>query len=97
MVTLNLPRAAHVSGDKKAFSTASRADAPGLRIAGDQTQAATLPKKGLYATAGYLSGIRSAARFWGNHFSTIGLIGMNEASLNTVGVSIDRGGARPWR
>lgn len=46
--------------------------------------------KGLYPyTRFYLRQIhRRFGRFWENHFSTIGLIGANEASLNLLGVGI---------
>jgi anaerobic ribonucleoside-triphosphate reductase len=37
----------------------------------------------------YLKEIREAkGRYWGNHFSTIGIIGMNEACLNLLGADI---------
>jgi anaerobic ribonucleoside-triphosphate reductase len=47
-------------------------------------------ERGLYPYCRhYLSGIKHrAGSYWGNHFSTIGLLGMNEASENLLGVSI---------
>ncbi len=47
-------------------------------------------KKGLYPyTSYYLRRVRERfGRYWDNHFSTIGLIGMNEACLNFKGLSI---------
>lgn len=40
-------------------------------------------------TKHYLAGIRERfGEYWKNHFSTIGLVGMNEASLNFMGESI---------
>ena len=47
-------------------------------------------ERGLYPYAQYyLSSIKSiAGAYWANHFSTIGLNGMNEACLNLLGVSI---------
>lgn len=45
---------------------------------------------GLYPyTKFYLKGIKeSTGRYWANHFSTIGLVGMNEALLNLIGKDI---------
>ena len=47
-------------------------------------------EKGLYPYSRfYLSGVKKMrGSYWGNHFSTIGLIGMNEALLNLIGVGI---------
>jgi anaerobic ribonucleoside-triphosphate reductase len=47
-------------------------------------------ERGLYPYAQYyLASIkRMAGAYWANHFSTIGLNGMNEACLNLLGVSI---------
>jgi len=47
-------------------------------------------EQGLYPyTQHYLRGIKERnGEFWSNHFSTIGLIGMNEASLNLLGQDI---------
>ena len=47
-------------------------------------------EKGLYPYSKYyLSGIKKArGNYWGNHFSTIGLTGMNEALMNFVGENI---------
>lgn len=46
--------------------------------------------KGLYPYSRYyLSGIKKMrGTYWGNHFSTIGLVGMNEALLNLMGGDI---------
>jgi ribonucleoside-triphosphate reductase len=47
-------------------------------------------EKGLYPYSRfYLSGIKEArGKYWANHFSTIGLVGMNEALLNFIGENI---------
>jgi anaerobic ribonucleoside-triphosphate reductase len=47
-------------------------------------------ERGLYPYCRhYLRGIKQrTGSYWGNHFSTIGLLGMNEASENLLGVSI---------
>jgi ribonucleoside-triphosphate reductase len=49
-----------------------------------------LTEKGLYPyTKFYLGAIKMRrGHYWGNHFSTIGLIGMNEALLNLLGEDI---------
>lgn len=50
----------------------------------------SLTERGLYPYSHhYLRSIKAATgSFWGNHFSTIGLNGMNEACLNLLGVDI---------
>jgi len=50
----------------------------------------TLTEKGLYPYSKfYLQEVKqSVGKYWRNHFSTIGLIGMNEALLNLYGISI---------
>ena len=95
VVTINLPRAAYISPDKKSFfSRISEL----MRLAYDslelkRKQLERLTDDGLYPYSKYyLSAIRErSGRFWDNHFSTIGLIGMNEASMNLVGCGIDTG------
>ncbi len=95
VVTINLPRAAYISQDKQAFfSRISEL----MRLANDslelkRKQLERLTEEGLYPYSKYyLSAIRErSGRFWDNHFSTIGLIGMNEASLNLIGCGIDAG------
>jgi len=49
-----------------------------------------LTEQGLYPYSHhYLQGIRAQfGKYWSNHFSTIGLIGTNEACLNLLGVGI---------
>jgi len=49
-----------------------------------------LTERGLYPYSHhYLRGVKeSTGHFWGNHFSTIGLNGMNEACHNLLGVGI---------
>ena len=49
-----------------------------------------LTDKGLYPyTAFYLRHLKErSSRYWDNHFSTIGLIGLNEACLNLLGCDI---------
>jgi ribonucleoside-triphosphate reductase len=95
VVTLNLPRAAYISHDKQSFfsriSELMRLAYDSLELKRKQLERFT--EDGLYPYSQfYLSAIRErSGHFWDNHFSTIGLIGMNEASLNLIGCGIDTG------
>ena len=95
VVTINLPRAAYISQDKQAFfsriSELMRLALDSLELKRKQLE--RLTEDGLYPYSKYyLSAIRErSGRFWDNHFSTIGLIGMNEASMNLLGCGIDAG------
>ncbi|AMV73375.1 Anaerobic ribonucleoside-triphosphate reductase [Desulfuromonas sp. DDH964] len=93
VVTLNLPRAAYLADSKEAFFTRI---AELMRLAYEsleikRKQLERLTEEGLYPYSRfYLAGIRErSGHFWNNHFSTIGLLGMNEAALNLIGVGID--------
>jgi ribonucleoside-triphosphate reductase len=93
VVTLNLPRAAYQAEDVDGFF-ARISDL--MRIAYEsfeikRKQLERLTEEGLYPYSRfYLQGIRErSGRFWDNHFSTIGLLGMHEAMLNLVGKGID--------
>lgn len=93
VVTLNLPRAAYLADDEEAFHARlgqlMRMAAESLEIKRKQLERFT--EEGLYPYSRfYLSGIRErSGSYWDNHFSTIGLIGMNEACLNLIGRGID--------
>jgi len=93
VVTLNLPRAAYQSQDKSEFfsriSALMELAAESLEIKRKQLERFT--DDGLYPfSKHYLSAIKQrSGRYWDNHFSTIGLIGMNEACRNLIGVGID--------
>lgn len=93
VVTLNLPRAAYQAESTEAFFTRiselMRLACESLEIKRKQLERFT--EGGLYPYSRfYLSGIRErSGNFWNNHFSTIGLIGMNEACLNLIGSGID--------
>jgi ribonucleoside-triphosphate reductase len=93
VVTLNLPRAAYQAENAEGFF-ARIADL--MRIAYEsleikRKQLERLTEDGLYPYSRfYLEGIRErSGRYWDNHFSTIGLLGMNEAMLNLIGQGID--------
>ncbi len=93
VVTLNLPRAAYLAEDVDGFfsriSELMRMAYESLEIKRKQLE--RLTEEGLYPYSRYyLQGIRErSGRFWDNHFSTIGLLGMNEAMLNLIGSGID--------
>ncbi|BCA80664.1 ribonucleoside triphosphate reductase [Desulfuromonas sp. AOP6] len=93
VVTLNLPRAAYVAKTKEAFferiAELMKLAHESLEIKRKQLDRFT--EEGLYPFSRfYLTGIKErSGHYWDNHFSTIGLLGMNEASLNLIGKSID--------
>ncbi|MBE0599006.1 MAG: ribonucleoside triphosphate reductase [Desulfuromonadales bacterium] len=95
VVTLNLPRAAYQAESEEAFLTRlgelMRLGFESLEIKRKQLERFT--EEGLYPYSRfYLAGIKErSGHFWNNHFSTIGLIGMNEAALNLIGKGIDTG------
>ncbi len=93
VVTINLPRAAYLANDKAEFfariSELMKLAFESLEIKRKQLERFTA--EGLYPYSKfYLSAIRErSGKFWDNHFSTIGLIGMHEASLNLHGSGIE--------
>ncbi|MDP3043163.1 MAG: ribonucleoside triphosphate reductase [bacterium] len=86
VVTVNLPRAGYLSKTNEEFfdklSALMQIARESLEI--KRTVLEDLTEKGLYPYAKYyLSGIKQRfGGYWRNHFSTIGIIGMNEALLN---------------
>ena len=93
VVTINLPRAAYQATDRSDFFTRigqlMKLAFASLELKRKQLE--RLTEEGLYPYSKfYLAAIRErSGKFWDNHFSTIGLIGMNEASLNLNGSGID--------
>lgn len=89
VVTINLPALAYTSPDREGFFIRLKElmimARESLEIKRKVIENFT--EKGLYPYARfYLSEIkRSSGSYWHNHFSTIGLIGMNEACLNLLG------------
>ena len=86
VVTINLPRIGYLSKTKEEFF--ERLDNL-TQIASESLEVKRglledLTDKGLYPYAKYyLNGIKERfGGYWNNHFSTIGIIGMNEALLN---------------
>jgi len=97
VVTINLPRIAYESSSENAFFTdldlKIQLAAESLGIKRKVLEKFT--ENNLYPyTRFYLREIKNGnGRYWKNHFSTIGIIGMNEACLNLLGQDIasDRG------
>jgi len=92
VVTINMPRLGYLSKSKKEFKERLER----LMVLAKNSleiKRKTLEKltdKGLYPYSRYyLSGIKKRFnQWWKNHFSTIGLVGMNEACLNLFGENI---------
>lgn len=92
VVTINMPRIGYLAKDKKEFL--ERLDKL-MDIAKESLELKRvfiekLTDAGLYPYSRYyLKDIKMRrGTYWGNHFSTIGLLGMNEALLNLLGKGI---------
>lgn len=93
VVTINLPRLAYLSKSETEFYTrlwetihlAKKSLETKRKIIEEQSD------NGLYPySAHYLKDVKlKTGQYWFNHFSTIGLIGMNEAIQNLLGKDID--------
>jgi len=92
VVTLNLPRLGYLARGELDFFARLGAlmDLAKEALALKRKTLESLTEQGLYPYSKfYLERIREAhGGYWRNHFSTIGLIGMNEALLNLVGCTI---------
>jgi ribonucleoside-triphosphate reductase len=92
VVTINLPRIGYLSKTKKEFfqRLGEMMDLAKESLEIKRKVLENLTEKGLYPYSKYwLAGIKKArGRYWANHFSTIGLVGMNEACLNFLGENI---------
>jgi len=88
VVTINLPRLGYLSKSKEEFfkQLAEVMDLARESLEIKRKTLERLTEKGLYPYARhYLSGVKTMrGQYWANHFSTIGLIGMNEALLNLI-------------
>jgi ribonucleoside-triphosphate reductase len=92
VVTLNLPRLALKSKSKEEFMSGLE-DLMNLAKTSLEIKRKTLEKftdANLYPyTKYYLRNIKKGFdQYWKNHFSTIGIVGMNEALVNLLGVDI---------
>ncbi len=92
VVTINMPRLAYLSKTKKEFyqSLAHIMDLAKVSLEIKRKVLEDWTDKGLYPYAKhYLNEVKKIRGcYWGNHFSTIGLIGMNEALLNFLGINL---------
>ncbi len=92
VVTLNLPRIGYLSKDEDEFferlETLMEIAKDSLEIKRKALE--NLTENGLYPySRRYLRGVKeNFGKYWKNHFSTIGLVGMNEAILNLFGYNI---------
>ncbi len=92
VVTINLPRLGYVAKNKKEFIEKLNRlmDLAKESLETKRIMVEKLTEGGLYPyTKFYLAPIKlRRGQYWANHFSTIGLIGMNEALLNLIGKDI---------
>lgn len=92
VITINMPRIGYISKSESEFfkmlSEIMEASKDALEAKRKTVEQFT--EMGLYPYSKiYLEPIvNSTGHYWDNHFSTIGLVGMNEALLNFVGKSI---------
>ncbi|MEM2130567.1 MAG: ribonucleoside triphosphate reductase, partial [Candidatus Bathyarchaeia archaeon] len=92
VVTLNMPRLGYLSKDEDEFfqrlENLMEIAKSSLEIKRKALESFT--ENGLYPySRRYLRNIKEKyGKYWKNHFSTIGLVGINEAVLNLLGVNI---------
>jgi ribonucleoside-triphosphate reductase (formate) len=92
VVTINMPRLGYISADEgellQRLGELMEAARDSLEIKRKVLESFT--EKNLYPyTKHYLRGIRDRfGQYWKNHFSTIGLVGLNEACVNLLGTNI---------
>lgn len=92
VVTINMPRIGYLAGNRDEYfqrlGEIMNMAKESLEIKRKVLE--TLTESGLYPYSQfYLRGVREATgKFWINHFSTIGLVGMNESCLNLLGQDI---------
>ncbi|MFP4256294.1 MAG: ribonucleoside triphosphate reductase [Desulfobacterales bacterium] len=92
VVTVNLPRIGYLAENKEDFYARLReqADIAAQSLAIKRKILEKFTEQSLYPYSRfYLSAIKEqSGAYWTNHFSTIGIIGMNEACLNLIGSDI---------
>ena len=92
VVTINLPRIGYLSTCEEEFFERLEAlmELAKTSLEIKRKVIEDFTEKGLYPYSRvYLESIKqSQGQYWANHFSTIGIIGMNEACLNFLGVPI---------
>jgi ribonucleoside-triphosphate reductase len=93
VVTINMPRIGYVAKNKKEFfkQLDSLMDIAKESLETKRKLVESLTEKGLYPyTKFYLDAIKMRqGSYWSNHFSTIGLVGLNEALVNLIGKDKD--------
>ncbi len=100
VVTINLPKIGYTSVDENEFfdrlAVVMEAARESLELKRDLIE--KLTEQGLYPyTSHYLRSIKAdLGQYWSNHFSTIGLLGMNECCMNFLGESIATEEGRRW-
>ncbi len=100
VVTLNLARIGYLANSEQEFLARVG------RLMDIAKEALTIRRRvierftegGLYPySQHYLDGVKAqTGQYWGNHFNTIGLNGMNEACLNFMGLDLTDQGARDF-
>jgi ribonucleoside-triphosphate reductase len=92
VVTINMPRIGYLSKTKKEFfeRLAKMMDLAKESLEIKRKAIENFIEKGLYPYSKfYLSGVKKMrGQYYANHFSTIGLVGMNETLLNFIGENI---------
>ncbi len=93
VVTLNMARLGYLARDEQDFRERLERLMETARTSLEikRKMLETFTERGLYPYSYYFLRMVKArsGKFWSNHFSTIGLNGMHEASLNLFGVGID--------
>lgn len=92
VVTINMSRLGYLAADEEEFYSrlANLMDMAQSSLEIKRKVLENLTESGLYPYSQfYLREVKEGfGQYWKNHFSTIGLIGMNEACLNFLGVDI---------
>ncbi|HSA08642.1 MAG TPA: ribonucleoside triphosphate reductase, partial [Candidatus Moranbacteria bacterium] len=92
VVTINMPRLGFISKNKQEFfkKLDGLMDLAKTSLETKRKLVEGLTEQGLYPyTKFYLDAIKMRrGEYWANHFSTIGLVGMNEALMNLIGKDV---------
>jgi len=92
VVTINLPRLGHLSSSETEFMSRLGAliDTASSSLEIKRKVLESFTQSNLYPyTKYYLTGMKQKfGEYWKNHFSTIGILGMNEACMNLFGKDI---------
>ena len=95
VVTINMPRLGFISKNKQEFfkKLDGLMDLAKTSLETKRKLVEGLTEQGLYPyTKFYLDAIKMRrGEYWANHFSTIGLVGMNEALMNLIGKDVSTG------